>query len=54
MPELQLELEIKRLTNLVTAFGWKEKCVETTDKSVVVSFEKDLVEDIPEEAVGAD
>lgn len=54
MPELQEELEIARLTNLIEAFGWKQKCVERDDREVVVSFSKPLVEDIPEEAVGAD
>lgn len=54
MPELQEELEIARLTNLVEAFGWKKKNVERSDAEVVVSFCKAMVEDVPEEAVGAD
>lgn len=54
MPELQVELEIKRLTNLVEAFGWKKSRVETGETEVVVTFIKKITEPIPAEAVGAD
>jgi len=54
MPEIQEEIEISRLRNLVEAFGWKQKGVERNDVEVTVSFTKPILEDIPEEAVGAD
>lgn len=54
MPELQEELEVRRLTNLVEAFGWTQKGVERSDKEVSVTFVKAMLEAVPEEAVGAD
>jgi len=54
MPEMQIDLEVERLKNLVTSFGWETKRVEIRDEEVVVSFKKARTDDVPEEAVGAD
>ena len=47
-------LEVARLRNLVSAFGWTLKCVEKTDDELIINFVKPRMESIPEEAVGAD
>lgn len=54
MPLIQEELEVKRLTNLVTAFGWKLSKQERTDTEIAITFTKPRSEPYPEDAVGAD